>query len=56
VPGRAGAVPVVHRDRLRITLVQFVVAPPVAQVNPAHEGDVVAWPIGSVNQHDLLVV
>jgi hypothetical protein len=56
VPGRAGPVSIVHPDRLRITLVLFVVAPAVAQVNPAHEGDVVGWPAGSVNQHDLLVV
>jgi len=56
VPGRAGPVSIVHPDRLRITLVLFVVAPPVEQVNPAHEGDVVAWPVGPVKQHDLLVV
>ena len=55
VPGRVRAVALVHRHRLGVAQVALVVAAPVAQVDAAHEGDVVLGP-GASEQHQLLVV
>ena len=56
VPGRVGAVALVHRHRLGIAQVALVVAAPVAQVDAAHEGDVVVLPVGVADQDQLLVL
>ena len=56
VPGRAVAVAPVHRHRLGVAQVALVVAAPVAQVDPAHEGDVLVLPVGVADQDQLLVL
>ena len=55
VPGRAVAVARVELDRLRVAAVPVVVAPPVAEVDAADEGDVVVG-AGRVAEEDQLLV
>ncbi len=56
VPGRCGAVPGGHADRLRVAGVGGVVAAAVAQVDAAGERDVAARVAGPAQHHELLVV
>jgi hypothetical protein len=56
VPGRPWPVAGAQLDRLRVTLVALVVAPAVAQVDPAHEGQVALGVAGVADDDELLVV
>ncbi|WP_211253476.1 hypothetical protein [Knoellia subterranea] len=56
VPGRGRTVALVERRCLRIAVVVGVVASAVAEVDAAHEGDVVLWPALEADDDELLVV
>ena len=56
VPSGPRAVHRGHRKRLRVAAVLDVVAPAVAQVDAADEGDVVLGPVAVAQHHQLLVV
>jgi hypothetical protein len=56
VPGRAGTVALVQRDRLGITVMMLVVGPAVAQIDPSDEGDILVLVSEVLEQDQLLMV
>jgi hypothetical protein len=56
VPRRAGTVPLVQGDRLRITVMILVVAPPMAQIDPPDESDILVLVSEVLKKDELLMV